>query len=296
MGAHESPGSCARAPQPALRPLELARLVWKVRNGVDQIHSMLAGYHSPQDAVAAVNVMAQEDCLDARGLVAGYHRSVAGHEDQLARQRTKHKAQSTAKKAAAARCTPSSEMWCFLGRGDDTVGAMGAEGSTPESEHSGSGLRYLSEVACRYRADEIWPEELPMIAAEALAAGLDTPALCELAGLSRNADAHDIRDAFEQALGECEIGLPDRSVARRHGLRRLAARFVDGEVPLTGLTAEDPWGAEAETAAEQAFVALIPPCTCCIEYTLGLDQQMWATELRNAALVLTSSPPVSPGC
>lgn len=38
-----------------------------------------------------------------------------------------------------------------------------------------------------------------MIAAEALAAGLDTPTLCELAGLPRNADARDIRDAFEQS-------------------------------------------------------------------------------------------------
>lgn len=35
-----------------------------------------------------------------------------------------------------------------------------------------------------------------MIAAEALAAGLDTPTLCELAGLPRNADTRDIRDAF----------------------------------------------------------------------------------------------------
>jgi hypothetical protein len=33
-----------------------------------------------------------------------------------------------------------------------------------------------------------------MIAAEALAAGLDTPMLRELAGLPRNADTRDIRD------------------------------------------------------------------------------------------------------
>jgi hypothetical protein len=87
----------------ALRRLELARLVWKVRNGVYQINPMLAGYHSPQDAVAAVNAMAQEDRLDARGFVAGYHRAVADYEDQLASQRTKRRAQATAKKAAAAR-------------------------------------------------------------------------------------------------------------------------------------------------------------------------------------------------
>ncbi|MER7813324.1 hypothetical protein [Streptomyces sp900116325] len=75
---------------------------------------------------------------------------------------------------------------------------MRAAGTAPEPESSTrNGLTSLGEVACRYRADEIRPEDLPMIAAEALAAGLDTPTLCELAGLPRNADARDIRDAFE---------------------------------------------------------------------------------------------------
>ncbi|MGW6236553.1 hypothetical protein [Streptomyces sp. NPDC055094] len=87
-------------------------------------------------------------------------------------------------------------------------------GTTPEPETSmRSGLTSLGEVACRYQADEIRPEDLPMIAAEALAAGLDAPnapTLCELAGWPRNADARDIRDAFEQALAESGIGLPNR--------------------------------------------------------------------------------------
>ncbi|MCX4658028.1 hypothetical protein [Streptomyces uncialis] len=48
-----------------------------------------------------------------------------------------------------------------------------------------------------------------MTTAEALAAGLDTPALCELAGLPRSADTRDIRDAFEQALSETGIELPE---------------------------------------------------------------------------------------
>jgi hypothetical protein len=97
-----------------------------------------------------------------------------------------------------------------------------------------------------------------MITAAAVAAGLDTPTLCELAGWHRNADARDIRDAFEQALSESGIGLPDRGLARRHALRRMAARLID--------------------------------------YTLGLDQQTWAAQLRIAALALTSSPPIGPGC
>ncbi|MFI1564943.1 hypothetical protein ACH4ZX_18140 [Streptomyces sp. NPDC020490] len=135
-----------------------------------------------------------------------------------------------------------------------------------------------------------------MIAAEALAAGLDTPTLRELAGLPRNADTRDVRDAFEQALAESGTGLPDRAPARRHALRRLAARLIDGELTPADLATDDRWETEAETAAERSFVALIPHCDCCIEYTLGLDQQTWAARLRNAAIALTSSPPVGPGC
>ncbi|MFD8023254.1 hypothetical protein ACFV6G_22850 [Streptomyces lavendulae] len=135
-----------------------------------------------------------------------------------------------------------------------------------------------------------------MIAAEALAAGLDTPTLCELAGWPRNADARDIRDAFEQALAESGVGLPDRGLARRHALRRMAARLLAGEMAPADLAAEGWWETETESAAEQSFVALIPQCDCCIAYTLGLDQQTWAAQLRKAALALTSSPPIAPGC
>ncbi|MFJ8164922.1 hypothetical protein ACIRBY_28915 [Streptomyces sp. NPDC096136] len=135
-----------------------------------------------------------------------------------------------------------------------------------------------------------------MIAAEALAAGLDTPTLCELAGWPRNADARDIREAFEQALTESGTGLPERGLARRHALRRMAARLIAGEIALADLVTDDWWETEVQTAAEQAFVALIPQCDCCVEYTLGLDQQTWEAQLRNAAFALTSSPPIGPGC
>lgn len=84
----------------ALRSLELAKLVRKVRNGVYQINPMLAGYNSFEDAVAAVNEMAPEERLDARGYVASYHQAVAEYQDQLAEQRKKRAAQAAAKKAA----------------------------------------------------------------------------------------------------------------------------------------------------------------------------------------------------
>ncbi|MFI1855555.1 hypothetical protein [Streptomyces sp. NPDC020480] len=174
---------------------------------------------------------------------------------------------------------------------------MRTAGTTPEPESSTrSGLASLGEVACRYQADEIRPEDLPMIAAEVLAAGLDTPTLCELAGLPCNADARDIRDAFEQALPEAGVELPDPGLARRHALRRLAARLINGEIAPVDLATDDWWDTEVETVEERSFVALIPQCGCCIEYTLGLDQGTWAAELRVAALALTSSPPIGPGC
>ncbi|WP_344050807.1 hypothetical protein [Streptomyces thermoalcalitolerans] len=97
-----------------------------------------------------------------------------------------------------------------------------------------------------------------MLAAEALAAGLDTPALCELAGLPRNADTRDIRDAFEQALSEAGIELPDPGLARRHALRRLAARLLHGEIAPADLASDDWWETEAETAEERSFVSLLP--------------------------------------
>ncbi|MFF2629877.1 recombinase family protein [Kitasatospora griseola] len=136
--------------------------------------------------------------------------------------------------------------------GPDTVGVMRAEGTTPEPETTmQSGLRSPGEAACRYQADEIRPEDLPMIAAEALAAELDTPTLCELAGWPRNADARDIRDAIEQALAESGIRLPDRGLARRHAPRRMAARFIDGETTPADLAADGWWETDVETAAEQ---------------------------------------------
>ncbi|MFH0246546.1 helix-turn-helix transcriptional regulator [Streptomyces sp. HK10] len=87
----------------ALRTLELAKLVKKVRNGVYQINPMLAGYNSSEDAVAAVAAMPTSERLDTRGFVESYHRAVAAYQDQLAQQRQKRAAQAAAKKAADAK-------------------------------------------------------------------------------------------------------------------------------------------------------------------------------------------------
>jgi hypothetical protein len=152
----------------------------------------------------------------------------------------------------------------------------------------------LVEAAWLYQADQICLDDLPMTAAQALAMGMDTPALCELAGLSRHADPRDIRDTFEQAAEELGIILPDHHLARRYALCRLATRFIAREVDLADL-ASDEWSeVKVETAEEQAFVALLPPCACCIEYTLGLDEAAWETQLQIAARALVSHLTVGP--
>ncbi|WP_331737715.1 MarR family transcriptional regulator (plasmid) [Streptomyces sp. NBC_01732] len=85
----------------ALRSLELAKLVKKVRNGVYQINPMLAGYTCPEDAEAAVRAMPTADRLDSKNYVASYHTAVAAYQDQLTEQRKKRAAVAAAKKAAA---------------------------------------------------------------------------------------------------------------------------------------------------------------------------------------------------
>jgi hypothetical protein len=172
---------------------------------------------------------------------------------------------------------------------------MAAIDDSPEPDnHVRGAYSPLVEAAWLYQADQVCPEDLPMTAAQALALGMDTPTLCELAGLPRHADRRDIRDTFGQALEEWGITLPDRHLARRYALHRLAARFTAGEVELAEL-ASDEWSEmEVETAEEQAFVALLPACVCCIEYTLGLDVAVWEAQLQIAARALVSRPAVGP--
>lgn len=85
----------------ALRELELAKLVKKVRNGVYQINPMLAGYTAPEDAEDAVKAMPKADRLDSKGYLASYHKAVSAYQDQLAEQRKKRALAAAAKKAVA---------------------------------------------------------------------------------------------------------------------------------------------------------------------------------------------------
>ncbi|MFJ3902900.1 hypothetical protein [Streptomyces sp. NPDC090025] len=172
---------------------------------------------------------------------------------------------------------------------------MAATDGTPAPDHRvRDAYPPLLETAWRYRVDQVRPEDLPMTAARALADGIDTPALCELAGFSRRADPRDIRDTFERALEELAIVLPDRPTARRYALRRLAARCAAGEVELAEVASDEWSDLVVETAEERAFLELLPPCACCVAYTVGLDEATWAARLRVAARALVARATVGP--
>jgi hypothetical protein len=167
---------------------------------------------------------------------------------------------------------------------------------TPESRSPSTRTAPVSMpvTAWHYRLAEVSPEDLPMTAAHALARGLDTPALCELAGLPRNADSSQVRNLFEQALEELGIPLPDLELAQRYRLHRLARTLLHETIDPAVLARDDWHEIPTATAEESSFVALLPPCSCCLEYTVGSDMRRWTAELQAAALRLTMTPPIGP--
>ncbi|MGW5438688.1 hypothetical protein [Nocardia asteroides] len=68
----------------------------------------------------------------------------------------------------------------------------------------------LDRIADRFAVGELFPEDLPMAAAEALAHGHDSPALVELACLHRT-DTRDAPSLFRTAIAE--LGLVENSEA-----------------------------------------------------------------------------------
>jgi hypothetical protein len=86
----------------------------------------------------------------------------------------------------------------------------------------------LREVAWELAAGRKFPEDLPMAAALALARGIDSPALRELAGLGRRSDTTELRSLFELALSQLKMMIPSPDQAARRDLHRLAQEFVAG--------------------------------------------------------------------
>jgi hypothetical protein len=72
-------------------------------------------------------------------------------------------------------------------------------------------------------------EELPDLAAAALAEGVDSPALRLLAGTSRQ-DVRESRDLFMQAMSELGVSPPTEAQARQVLVLFWAQQMIDGEL------------------------------------------------------------------
>ena len=87
----------------------------------------------------------------------------------------------------------------------------------------------LNLVATRLAVGEQASEQLPDIAASALVRGLDSPALRVAAGVPRT-DVRAARDAFEGALRELGIPIPEEQAALWVLTRDALERMIDGSL------------------------------------------------------------------
>ncbi|MGV9806653.1 hypothetical protein [Micromonospora chersina] len=95
-------------------------------------------------------------------------------------------------------------------------------------------MQELQVVVDRFMAGDIGSERLPDLAAEALTEGFDSPALRELAGLSR-ADVREARELFVHAARELGAAIPDEDACPEDLVLYWASRMVDGSVaPAAG--------------------------------------------------------------
>lgn len=117
----------------------------------------------------------------------------------------------------------------------------------------------MRDVGVRVLAGDLASEELPMIAAQALAEGLDGPSLRELAGLSRG-EYREARELLDQVVDELGLPeLPDEDQAVWEVVVSYARRLVSGVItPVDGAHAIAAYGGSLgfpEPLATFAFLA-----------------------------------------
>ncbi|SCL22384.1 hypothetical protein GA0074692_1384 [Micromonospora pallida] len=89
----------------------------------------------------------------------------------------------------------------------------------------------MRDVGVRVLLGEVASEKLPLIAAQALADGLDSPSLRELAGLSHE-EHREARELLDQVIDELGLpGLPDEDQAIWETVWSYARRIVSGAIP-----------------------------------------------------------------
>ncbi|MFJ9691200.1 hypothetical protein [Kitasatospora sp. NPDC101183] len=143
------------------------------------------------------------------------------------------------------------------------------------------------QTACR-----VMPRDLPMAAAELLAAGEDSPALRELAGRSGRGLAAEMIELLHEALAELGLPVPTWETAHRCELREAAERVAAGEVTPEELVEELQVDRDAEfPEAEGRFANLYIEVDCggCLE-DLGVERLAdWTARVRSAAAELASA-------
>ena len=89
------------------------------------------------------------------------------------------------------------------------------------------GVKQLRGLVIHLAMDELFGDDLQMADAHALARGVDSRSLRELAGLSKG-QSRDAVDLFRLAMDELGSPVPDKSGARLHLMREAAASIVAG--------------------------------------------------------------------
>ncbi|WP_233508451.1 hypothetical protein [Spongiactinospora gelatinilytica] len=97
---------------------------------------------------------------------------------------------------------------------------------------------------------------MPAVAAGALARGVDSPSLRELAGLNRRSDTAEICELYRAALAESGIEVPGEPEAVRWVLRGLAEGLVAGGAAVAEVVREVPCGEVWMTRPEYEFAHL----------------------------------------
>ncbi|MFF2087479.1 hypothetical protein ACFVVM_27205 [Nocardia sp. NPDC058176] len=161
----------------------------------------------------------------------------------------------------------------------------------------------LDTAADLFALGELGREDLPMVAAEALARGLDSPALIELACLHRT-DTRDAPDLFHTALAE--LGLDSVSWPEREAAILLRHATQHAERLLSG--AGDPVENLARTATYLSRLMLTDTpqhvglgelvwdfdfLLCCVDDGYGARESV-IDDARHGCRRLLAGPPYAP--
>ncbi|MFE4957634.1 hypothetical protein ACFRCW_27055 [Streptomyces sp. NPDC056653] len=149
----------------------------------------------------------------------------------------------------------------------------------------------LQDSAWQYVAEVLHAEDLPMVAAHALVDGHDSPALRELAGLSRRGDAAEVRELYVQALDELDVHLPDEETAGRRLLVSLAFGLAQGEPSPKDVADRLSMTVAAHTQEETQFLSIAADYS---EWIGPDDLPGREHDLQTAAHTLAASTDLAP--